>query len=64
MHETSKEEVSHLIEDYSDNKSIHYGDILTKFIKLSKLILARFLTCIFNRCVNEGTYPNCFKICK
>jgi len=62
MHETSEEEVSRLIENLSDNKPIQHGDIKTKFIKLSKLILAPFLTRIFNRCMNEGTYPNCFKM--
>jgi len=62
MHETSEEEVPRLIEDLWDNKAIQYGEIQTKFIKLSKSILTPFLTRIFNRCINEGTYPNCFKI--
>jgi len=62
MHEISEEKVSRLTEDLSDNKAIQCGDIQTKFINLSKSILASFLTCIFNRCINEDACPNCFKI--
>ena len=62
IHETAEEDVARLIEDLSDNKAIQDGDIQIKFIKLSNSILAPILTHIFNRCTNEGTYPNCFKI--
>jgi len=44
MHETPEEEVSRLTENLSDNKAIQHGDIQTKFITLSKSMLAPFLT--------------------
>jgi len=44
MHETPEEEVSRLTENLSDNKAIQHGDMQTKFITLSKSMLAPFLT--------------------
>jgi len=51
-----------LIENLAEDKAQQHNDIPTKFIKLSKLVLAPILTHIFNRCINRGSYPDCFKI--
>jgi len=33
-----------------------------KIIKLAKFILAPILTCIFNKCINEGFHPDCLQV--
>ena len=62
QYETSEEEVVRLIENLSDGKAINENDIPTKIIKLAKFILAPILTRIFNKCINEGFYPDCLKV--
>ena len=76
LYETSENEVMFLIENLSEGKAQQHHDIPTKFIKLSKLVssyfytfifthlflLAPIITHLFNRCINEGSYPDCFKI--
>ena len=51
-----------LIGNLSDGKAINENDIPTKIIKLAKFILAPILTRIFNKCINEGFYPDCLKV--
>ena len=50
-----------LIGNLSDGKAINENDIPTKIIKLAKFVLAPILTRIFNKCINEGFYPDCLK---
>ena len=45
-----------------NRKSLQHNDIPTKFIKLCELVLAPILTHLFNICINEASYPDCFKI--
>ena len=61
LYEMSEEEVVLLIGNLSDGKAINENDILTKIIKLAKFVLAPILTRVFNKCVNEGFYPDCLK---
>jgi len=51
-----------LIGNLSDGKAINENDISTKIIKLAKFVLSPILTRIFNKCINEGFYPNCLKV--
>jgi len=62
LHELSEEKVVRLIEIFSEGKSINKNDVPTKVIKLSKFVLAPVLTRIFNKCINEGFYPDCLKV--
>ena len=62
LYETSEEEVVRLIGNLSDGKAINENDIPTKIIKLAKFVLAPILTRIFNKCINEGFYPDCLKV--
>ena len=52
----------HLIRNLSDGKAINENDIPTKIIKLVKFVLAPILTRIFNKCINEGFYPDSLKV--
>jgi len=62
LHELSEEKVVRLIEIFSEGKSKNKNDVPTKVIKLSKFVLAPVLTRIFNKCINEGFYPDCLKV--
>ena len=62
LYETSEEEVVLLIGNLSDGKAINENDIPTKIIKFAKFVLAPILTRIFNKCTNEGFYPDCLKV--
>jgi len=42
-------------------KAISEYCIPTKVVKLYKFVLVPVLTCIFNKCINEGFYPDCFR---
>ena len=61
-YDTSEEEVLRLIGNLSDGKAINENDIPTKIIKLARFVLAQILTRIFNKCINEGLYPDCLKV--
>jgi len=62
LYDTSEEEVVRLIGNLSDGKAINENDIPTKITKLAKFVLAPILTRIFNKCINEGFYPDCLKV--
>jgi len=62
LYETSEEEVVRLKGNLSDGKAINENDIPTKIIKLAKFVLAPILTRIFNKCINEGFYPDCLQV--
>ena len=62
LYDTSEEEVVRLIGNLSDGKAINESDMPTKIIKLAKFVLAPILTRIFNKCINEGFYPDCLKV--
>ena len=62
LYETSKEEVVHLTGNLSDGKAINENDMSTTLIKLAKIVLAPILTRIFNKCINDGFYPDCLKV--
>ena len=64
LYETSKEEVVHLTGNLSDGKAINENDMSTTLIKLAKIVLAPILTRIFNKCINDGFYPDCLKVAK
>jgi len=59
LYETPEEEVVRLIGNLSDGKAMNENDIPTKIIKLAKFVLAPILTRVFNKCINEGFYPDC-----
>ena len=40
------------------------NDLSSRFLKLSCLVIAPFLTELFNLCVQKGTYPSSFKLSK
>jgi len=54
--------VVRLIEILLEGKSINKNDVPTKVIKLSKFVLAPVLTRVFDKCLNEGFYPDCLKM--
>ena len=62
LYDTSEEEVVRLIGNLSDGNAINENDIPTKILKLAKFVLAPILTRIFNKCINEGFYPDCLKV--
>ena len=64
LSETCNDEVCKFIDNLSDKKSSRKDDIPVKFLKLSKYVIANFLTYIFNKCILLGTYPSLLKVAK
>ena len=64
MFETATIEITNIINDLKDKKATGPDNISVKILKLSRNIIAPFLTKIINTCLNEGTYPDTLKISK
>ena len=62
LHETSVEEVQHLISNLKEGKALQQSDIPTKFLKMATSVVAPYLVRIYNCCMIEGVYPNELKI--
>ena len=55
-------EVILTIGQLKNKKAVRYNDVETKFIKYSKHIIAPIISDLFNVCVSNGAFPNCFKV--
>ena len=58
---TTKEVIS-IINTLKDKKAIRNCDIETSFIKIAKILIAKFLCKIFNSCLELGIFPDDLKI--
>ena len=50
--------------DLDENKSCGFDLISNKVLKASCDVILPFLERLFNLCINEGTYPDCYKVAK
>ena len=55
-------EMTNLINNLDASKSTRSDTPAIKFIKISKSIIAPYITCIFNKCIAEGRFPSSLKI--
>ena len=62
--ESTEYEVADIIKAFSDNKSSDIYGISTKFIKLGGPTLARIISTLFNKSINQGIFPNELKYAK
>ena len=61
LHETSAEEIMHIIDTLTEKKGTRQNDIPVKILKLCSGILSPFSAKLFNNCINQGIYPQNFK---
>ena len=59
---STTEEVISIINTLKDKKAIRNCDIETSFIKIAKIPIAKFLSKIFNSCLELGIFPDDLKI--
>lgn len=62
MHEIIEEEVIDCINNIKSHSAPGLDGISPKFVKMAKTIVAPYLTKLFNKCINEETFPDQFKI--
>ena len=55
-------EIINVIDSLSTKKATRSKDLETKFLKLSKFIIAPILSKLINMCFETGVLPNCLKI--
>ena len=55
-------EIINIIDSLSAKKATRSKDVETKFLKLSKVIIAPILSKLFNMCFKSGVFPNCLKV--
>ena len=55
-------EIINVIDSLSTKKATRSKDLETKFLKLSKFIIAPILSKLINMCFESGVFPNCLKI--
>ena len=55
-------EIINAIDSLSTKKATRSKDLETKFLKLSKFIVAPILSKLINMCFESGVFPNCLKI--
>lgn len=58
----TEDEVVQTIATLNEKKSTKIDDIPSKFLKYSNILIAPILTKLFNKCINQGIYPECLKI--
>ena len=61
VHETSAEEIMHIMDTLTEKKGTRQNDIPVKILKLCSEILSPFVAKLFNNCINQGIYPQNFK---
>ena len=61
LHETSAEEIMHIVDSLTEKMGTRQNDIPVKISKLCSEILCPFLAKLFNNCINQGIYPQNFK---
>ena len=62
MHEISEDEVRTSLNNVKAHTAHGFDHIPAKFIKIAGYVLTPFLTKIFNKCVEQETFSNDFKI--
>ena len=61
LHETSAEEIMHIIDTHTEKKCTRQNDIPVKILELCSEVLSPYLAKHFNNCINQGIYPKNFK---
>ena len=64
LNETNSEEISNVITNLKDSNSTDIYDLSTKFIKIAAPGISQNLTHIFNKSIQEGVFPNLYKVAK
>ena len=59
---STPDELITIISSLKDKKAIRKFDCETKFIKLTKISIAEFLSKLFNFCLTRGVFPEALKI--
>ena len=59
---TTEDEVFELIQKLKNNKACGYDLISNKVLKFTCKTIAPFITCLFNSCIVNGVFPDCFKV--
>ena len=59
---TNELEVFELIQNLKNNKACGYDLISNKILKSTCKTIVPFITCLFNNCITNGFFPDCFKI--
>ena len=58
---TSVSEILKLIKKLNDKKASGYDSISNKILKATCFVVAPYITELFNSCIDNGVYPDCFK---
>ena len=61
---TTKDEIQDIIKQLKNKYSLDIFNLNTIFIKRISLELSKILEKLFNRCLQEGIFPDCLKIAK
>ena len=61
---TNLSEILKLISNLDPKKSCGFDFITNKILKATSATIAPFLVSLFNKCLNNGTFPNCYKTAK
>ena len=58
---TTQSEISKLIRKLNIKKSCGYDSISNKILKFSSSVITPFIVKLFNECIKNGIFPDCFK---
>ena len=64
VHQTNASEVTKILREMKCKKSYGEDGIINEMIKCCSPIVENFIAIAFNKCVQEKTYPKCFKTAK
>ena len=64
LHQTNASEVIEIVREMKCKKSYGEDGITNEIIKCCSSIVENFIAIAFNKCIQEKTYPKCFKTAK
>ena len=64
LHETDQAEILTLISSLEKQKACGYDHISNKILKSTSYVIAPFLAKLFNECMQQGIFPDAYKIAK
>ena len=62
--ETDPEEINQLISELNEKTSVRKYNIAIKYYKIAKSVIYPIISKMINKCVSQGSFPDCLKLPK
>ena len=60
--ETDSEKINQLISELNEKTAVRKNDIAIKQYKIAKFVISPIISKMINKCISQGSFPDCLKI--